>query len=365
MKKLAVLFVILAFLAAPAALFAQEVQEEAQEAGEAAEQAGEEAGEAAEQAGQEAQEAGEEAVQEAQEGAEEAGQQVQEGAEEAGEAAEQAGQEAEQAVEQATQQDQPPAGGMTVRRLDELAGTPIASQDGEVEGSIQDVVITSQGDLTHLVVEVAQAPAEGEAPAEQAPPAEEAPAEEAPPAGEAPAEPEGQAQTAVPAVDQYLVPFDSVTFGQPNQAATLDMGLQDLQAQPALQDGRLPAEISAAADQEQVRYLLGSEVEGYTFIGQDGEEIGEVEGIMLDLAQARVSYLALATGGFLGLGEKLITVPVDSITEWNLDEERLLTSLTNEQIDQAEGFDSGEWPQQPQQLQQPEQEQPQPQQQQQ
>jgi sporulation protein YlmC with PRC-barrel domain len=44
---------------------------------------------------------------------------------------------------------------------------------------------------------------------------------------------------------------------------------------------------------------------------QDGEQIGEVEDMVLDLDNTRVAYVVVGTGGFLDLGEREIFVSWD------------------------------------------------------
>ncbi|HSB00215.1 MAG TPA: PRC-barrel domain-containing protein, partial [Anaerolineales bacterium] len=51
----------------------------------------------------------------------------------------------------------------------------------------------------------------------------------------------------------------------------------------------------------------------YNVWNQDGEQIGEVNDMVLDLDDARVSYVIVGTGGFLELGERDILVPWDSL----------------------------------------------------
>jgi sporulation protein YlmC with PRC-barrel domain len=46
---------------------------------------------------------------------------------------------------------------------------------------------------------------------------------------------------------------------------------------------------------------------------QDGEQIGEVNDMILDLDNARISYVIVGTGGFLEIGEKDVLVPWDSL----------------------------------------------------
>jgi sporulation protein YlmC with PRC-barrel domain len=46
---------------------------------------------------------------------------------------------------------------------------------------------------------------------------------------------------------------------------------------------------------------------------QNGEEIGEVNDMVIDLDNARISYVIVGTGGFLEIGEKDVLVPWDSL----------------------------------------------------
>jgi sporulation protein YlmC with PRC-barrel domain len=46
---------------------------------------------------------------------------------------------------------------------------------------------------------------------------------------------------------------------------------------------------------------------------QDGEQIGDVEDMVLDLDNTRVAYVVVGTGGFLDLGERTILVPWESL----------------------------------------------------
>lgn len=45
-----------------------------------------------------------------------------------------------------------------------------------------------------------------------------------------------------------------------------------------------------------------------------GEEIGKVEGLLIDNVEEKVRFLQIASGGFLGLGKSTVLVPVEAIT---------------------------------------------------
>lgn len=49
-------------------------------------------------------------------------------------------------------------------------------------------------------------------------------------------------------------------------------------------------------------------------IDRDGEEIGEVEDLLIDEHDRRVRFLEVTSGGFLGIGQTQFLLPVDAIT---------------------------------------------------
>lgn len=57
------------------------------------------------------------------------------------------------------------------------------------------------------------------------------------------------------------------------------------------------------------------DIRGRTVIDQAGEEIGEVEGLLIDQADAKVRFMEVGAGGFLGIGEKKFLLPIDAITK--------------------------------------------------
>ena len=51
----------------------------------------------------------------------------------------------------------------------------------------------------------------------------------------------------------------------------------------------------------------------FTVWNQNGEQIGEVDDMVLDLDNTRVAYVIVSTGGFLDLGDREIVIPWDSL----------------------------------------------------
>lgn len=76
---------------------------------------------------------------------------------------------------------------------------------------------------------------------------------------------------------------------------------------------------------------------------QNGEELGDVKELMLDVASGKVCYAVLSFGGFLGMGEKLFAVPWSALT---LDREnrRFILNGDAKRFENAPGFDKDHWP---------------------
>lgn len=100
----------------------------------------------------------------------------------------------------------------------------------------------------------------------------------------------------------------------------------------AADDAQLPGPQLMAADA-----LLGNDV-----IGDDGEKLGELSHIMIDLASGRTAYGILSVGGVLGMGDKLIAVPWGALRP-DPDNEALGLSVTKEELEQAEGLEKDDW----------------------
>jgi sporulation protein YlmC with PRC-barrel domain len=80
-----------------------------------------------------------------------------------------------------------------------------------------------------------------------------------------------------------------------------------------------------------------------------GEDLGNINDLVVDMKTGEVRYAALSFGGFAGFGSKLFAVPFGSMTfkfgEPNKANSRhFVFDVTKEQLDRAPGFDSSNWP---------------------
>ena len=82
----------------------------------------------------------------------------------------------------------------------------------------------------------------------------------------------------------------------------------DLEQELRLKELRDAREIDAVRAAVRASDLVGSD-----FRNLQDQALGEIEDVVLDGSNARISYLLVSTGGFLGFGGDLVAVPVDLV----------------------------------------------------
>jgi sporulation protein YlmC with PRC-barrel domain len=84
--------------------------------------------------------------------------------------------------------------------------------------------------------------------------------------------------------------------------------------------------------------LIGDRV-----INPDGEDLGKIEEIMIEMDTGKVNYAVLSFGGIMGMGDKLFAIP------WHLlrvdpDNRQFVLNIEKERLKTAPGFDKNDWP---------------------
>lgn len=84
--------------------------------------------------------------------------------------------------------------------------------------------------------------------------------------------------------------------------------------------------------------IIGDRVEN-----PQGEDLGKIDNLMIDIREGRVDYAVLEFGSFLGIGGKLFAIP---FRELRLDADRKVFVLNRdkEYLKKSPGFDKTHWP---------------------
>jgi len=78
-----------------------------------------------------------------------------------------------------------------------------------------------------------------------------------------------------------------------------------------------------------------------TVIDRDGNVLGSISDLMLDVERGRVAYAVIATGGFVGLGEQLFAVPWGALRPVG---QQFMLDCQSAALETALAFDRDHWP---------------------
>ena len=92
-----------------------------------------------------------------------------------------------------------------------------------------------------------------------------------------------------------------------------------------------------------VHVLTASSIIGDNVENKQGESIGKIKDIMLNLKDGRVQYLIIEFGGFMGIGEKLFAIPFSAL-KLNAKNEDFVLNIEKDFLEKAPGFDKHHWP---------------------
>lgn len=79
------------------------------------------------------------------------------------------------------------------------------------------------------------------------------------------------------------------------------------------------------------------DIRGRNVIDRSGDEIGEVDALLIDDQEMKVRFLQVAAGGFLGIGERHFLIPIDAITR--IDQDHVHVDQTRQDITGAPAYD--------------------------
>jgi sporulation protein YlmC with PRC-barrel domain len=91
------------------------------------------------------------------------------------------------------------------------------------------------------------------------------------------------------------------------------------------------------------RVLSASTLAGDSVKNTDGDDLGKVDEIMIDVPSGRVAYAVLSFGGILRMGNKLFAVPWDVLTV-DEDQKCFILNIDRARLENAPGFDKDNWP---------------------
>lgn len=75
----------------------------------------------------------------------------------------------------------------------------------------------------------------------------------------------------------------------------------------------------------------------------EGEDLGKIQDLMIDLSHGRISYAVISFGGILGFGDKYFAVPWGAL-QLSTERKKFFVGLPKEALEESDGFDKDDWP---------------------
>ncbi len=100
---------------------------------------------------------------------------------------------------------------------------------------------------------------------------------------------------------------------------------------------------SASVQESGPAFMSASTLIGDGVCNLQDEDLGKVKEIRLDIYANKVAYAVSSLGGFLGMGQKLIGMPLAAL-KLDTEHKRFTPNVEQERLDGAPGFDKESWP---------------------
>jgi len=84
--------------------------------------------------------------------------------------------------------------------------------------------------------------------------------------------------------------------------------------------------------------ILASKVKGTTVYNTAGEKIGHIEDVVLDKESDRIMFVALGSGGILGIGEKFYPMPW-SVLDYDKDKGGYMVAFSQTELEEAPAYE--------------------------
>ncbi|MEI6095211.1 MAG: PRC-barrel domain-containing protein [Gammaproteobacteria bacterium] len=94
---------------------------------------------------------------------------------------------------------------------------------------------------------------------------------------------------------------------------------------------------------DHIHIVKASEITGTKVKNTAGENLGEINDVVIDKSQGKISYLVLDFGGLFGFGNKFFAMPWNLFT-YDQEDGNYIIKLDKERLKNSPGFDKDNWP---------------------
>jgi sporulation protein YlmC with PRC-barrel domain len=131
------------------------------------------------------------------------------------------------------------------------------------------------------------------------------------------------------------------------QPATQPGAPAPYQTNKAVADSRTvdATDIDRADEVVPMGLIRASQLMNVAVYNNEDEQVGTISDIVLDKNTGQARYVAVSTGGFLGLGDALHAIPFKALKSTVRDgDETFILNVDSDHLSNAKGFDQDNWP---------------------
>ncbi|MEP7277363.1 MAG: PRC-barrel domain-containing protein [Bacteroidota bacterium] len=92
-----------------------------------------------------------------------------------------------------------------------------------------------------------------------------------------------------------------------------------------------------------LKYLTATSIIGDKVHNKEGDHMGDIKNIMLDVTTGKIEYFVVEFGGFLGIGTKYFAIPF-ALLHVDAENKLFVFSQSREMLENAPGFNEEHWP---------------------
>lgn len=92
-----------------------------------------------------------------------------------------------------------------------------------------------------------------------------------------------------------------------------------------------------------LKFLAASSIIGDKVHNEQGEHMGAIEDMMIDIKTGGIEYVVIKFGGFLTINEKYFAIPF-GLLKVDTAKKAFILNQSRETLEKAPGFDMAHWP---------------------
>ena len=94
---------------------------------------------------------------------------------------------------------------------------------------------------------------------------------------------------------------------------------------------------------ELTQHLMSTnKLDSYNVVNTAGENLGQVQNLMLDMTTGQIAFVIVSFGGFLGISDKWFAIPWEAMT-YSPEKKHLVLNVSKDKLKEAPGMDKAHW----------------------